>query len=142
MIHAINRFVSLMACIMYGALDTFGVYVMSSGDSRSRVFGQLRRGKNILPTPFIRCLGIFPHKGEGQIHGPDHVSEVLLMNLLPPFQMSQEFPNNGLSEQGDMIVAILLHFIAAYAAARLALWARLSPLARRTIICLLFISIS
>src|SRR5216117_1973381 len=55
--------------------------------ARSRIDGNARRRKNVLPRPFARSIRKFAAQREGQMHAAKAVFEVLLVLRLNPHEM-------------------------------------------------------
>src|SRR5215510_2099447 len=62
-----------------GLVDDAGVHMMATGDTRTRVDGEMPSREDILPAPFCCGLPIFPGQRLGQVDGSMALRQVLLM---------------------------------------------------------------
>jgi hypothetical protein len=73
-----------------GLIDNAGINMMTTGDSRARVNGEITGGEDILPTPFLGSMGVFPRQSVGKVHVAMPLSQVPLVQRLDPGQMVLE----------------------------------------------------
>jgi len=67
-----------------GVVDEAGVYVMATGDTGTRVYGEIPGGEDILPTPFFGGMRRLPSQRMGPVDLAMPLSQVLLMQCFDP----------------------------------------------------------
>jgi hypothetical protein len=73
-----------------GFVDDAGINMMATGDARTRVYGEIPGGQDILPAPFLGGIRILPSQSMGQVDLALTLSQVLLMQRLDPGQVVLE----------------------------------------------------
>ena len=63
---------------------------MATGDTGTRVYGDVPGGEDILPTPFFGSIRILPSQSMGQVDLAMPLRQVLLMQRLDPDQVVLE----------------------------------------------------
>src|SRR5919106_6027734 len=84
-----------------GLVDDTGVNVMATGDTRTRVDGNVPGGEDILPTPFLGGIRILPSQSMGQVDLAMPLSQVLLMQRLDPGQVVLEQRGECGGDEGE-----------------------------------------
>jgi hypothetical protein len=83
-----------------GLVDDAGVHVMATGDTGTRVDGNIPGGKDVLPTPFLGGLWGLPGERIGQVDVAMPLSQILLMQRPDPGQVILE---QGVSVAGEVV---------------------------------------
>ena len=73
-----------------GLVNDAGVNVLATGDTGTRVHGEIPGGEDILPAPFRRCQPILPFQRMGQGDGPIALRQILLMQGFDPGEVVLE----------------------------------------------------
>src|SRR5918992_1235085 len=84
-----------------GFVDDAGINVMATGDTRTRVDGNVPGGGDILPTPFLGGIRILPSQSMGQVDLAMPLRQVLLMQRLDPDQVVLEQRGECGGESGE-----------------------------------------
>lgn len=89
-----------------GVLDGFFTQVVPSDLPASGIYGELRRGENILPDPFLCGIRIFPSQRIGQINLPKSRREIPFMESLDIIQVQPDgFPDTDGQNRCAVLVA-------------------------------------
>src|SRR5205823_11777476 len=73
-----------------GFVDNAGVNMMATGDTGTRVDGNVPGGEDILPAPFLGGIRILPSQRMGQVDLAMPLRQILLMQRLDPGQVVLE----------------------------------------------------
>ena len=87
------------------AADRTLVRMVSAEKPRSRLGGELRGWKNVLPIPLRRCFGRFPVECEGQIGAAIAGGQVGIVKRLHADEVGVQIGNQCFWEHRDAIVA-------------------------------------
>lgn len=91
-------------CLTNSFLDDGFVKVVTAGDACARVFGGVVGGKEVLPDPFLVCVGGFLFDGGGKVHCAEAVLKVFLVGDAYLLQMKLERLNQGFGQDGEAVV--------------------------------------
>ncbi len=90
-----------------GFVDDAGVNVMATGDTGTRVYGDVPGGEDILPTPFLGGMRSLPSQRMGQVDLAMPLSRILLMQRLDPGQVVLEQRGERGGNGGEPVLVAL-----------------------------------